>query len=494
MVQNAKTLADFQRAHDPSFKSEYVAQVFHRKVNWKKAKRALVVAAQNATPVHDDWWAVLNTMATELQAELIVIPMRYKNPTSLWTGSQQDADWYAPEVRPYLWNQSEVTDEHTMILGDIRIQPTTSNPLSGVDALSIGHHAVVGHTRAQSKSVPMMGLPAKFLTTSGACTVANYTDTRVGRLGHFHHSLSAVLLERGRMPRRVSYSERTSRAIDMGVAYYANRVERAPPSLALIMGDTHVDYVDPLVVKATFGPGGIVERTLPQHLVWHDLLDGHSCNPHHKDDPFADIAKWIGGRSKVSEETTRAIEFVRTQGAAAAKMGATATSIIVASNHIDFLRRWINKSDWKLLPPENRVFYLETALHMAKNTKLTEAGISYPDPFTALFRGAKVPNSRALDLGEPFLLGGVQLSMHGDSGPNGSKGSRQNLRRVVEKSVIGHSHSPGEDEGCVQTGTSTRLKLEYNAGSPSSWLQAHVDLNADGKRQLIGILEGEFAL
>lgn len=499
-ASSKKTLEDFQRKHDPSFKTEYVGQTFHRPVDWSKKRRAIVVAAQNSTPVVADFWAILNNMASVLGAELIVIPLRYKNPTSVWTGSQQNAEWWAPEVRPYLWNVAEELNDRVMILGNIKTQPTNSNPLAGVDALSHSSSCVIAHTRAQSKSVPMMGNPAKWLMTSGAVTEPNYTDTRVGRLGHFHHSLSAVLIELSGRDRfhmvRLNYSGKTKRVIDRGIAYYADRVEAAPPSLALVMGDTHVDYVDPDVVNATFGrQGSLVQRTRPQHLVWHDLLDGHSCNPHHTGDPFADIAKHFGSRTSVSEETQRAIEFVRDMTALSQVLAdQTVTSVIVPSNHIDFLRRWINKSDWKLLPAENRAFYLRTALYMAENTKLGPGGIECPDPFTEMFRAAQVPNTIALDSGESFRLAEVELAMHGDNGPNGAKGSRQNLKRVATKSIIGHAHSPGEDEGCTQVGTSTRLRLEYNGGSPSSWLNAHCDLNADGKRQLVIITEGEFAI
>lgn len=499
MAHTTKSIEDFKKAHDPSYQNEYVGVTYHRDIKWKKTQRAIVVAAQNATPVHEDFWKILTYMASELNAELLVIPMRYKNPTSLWTGSQQNAEWYAPEVRPFLWNVSEDISDKLKVLGDIKIQPTNSNPVSGAEALSHSRHGIIAHTRAQSKSVPLMAQPAKMLMTSGAVTVANYTDTRAGRLGHFHHSLSAILVEIGNGKthlRRLNYVEKTQRVIDMGIAWYADHHETAPPSLALVMGDTHVDYVDDQVVRATFSEGGIVERTRPRHLVWHDLLDGHSCNPHHENDPFADIAKYYAGRSIVSEESSRAIDFVheRTQESIRLTGLPDLLSVIVPSNHIDFLRRYIMKKDWKTLPAENRIFYLRTALHMAENTKLTARGIEYPDPFTELFRTAKVPNAIALDLGASFRLADVELAMHGDSGPNGAKGSRTNLRRVATKSVIGHSHSPGEDEGCTQVGTSTRLQLEYNGGSPSSWLHAHCDLNVDGKRQLVIITEGEFCL
>lgn len=497
--QNAKTLEDFQRAHDPTYKLEYVNVTHHREINWKSAKRAIVVAAQNATPEHEEFWPILEHMAGVLNAEILVIPLRYKNATSVWTASQRNADWWSPPLRPYLWNVREDLNKNVMVLGDIKIQPTASNPLSGAEALSRASSAVIGHTRAQTISVATpQHTMAKLLMTSGACTVSNYSDTRVGRLGDFHHSLSAVLIElRGNhfYMRRLNYSDRTKRVIDQGVAYYRNRHETAPPSLALIQGDTHVDYVDPKVIEATFGAGGLVERTRPQHLVWHDLLDGHSCNPHHLNNPFADIAKYYAGRSEVNGETDRAIEFVheQTQRAIRATGNKDLESVIVPSNHIDFLARYIMREDWKKLPAENRRFYLKTALMMADQTELTEKGIEFPDPFTEIFRAAEVPNTRVLNLDEPFVLADVALHMHGDRGPNGSRGSIKNLRRVATKSVIGHSHSPGEDEGCVQVGTSTRLRLEYNAGA-SSWLNTHCDLNADGKRQLVTIVDGRCGL
>ena len=56
--------------------------------------------------------------------------------------------------------------------------------------------------------------------------------------------------------------------------------------------------------------------------------------------------------------------------------------------------------------------------------------------------------------------------MHGDKGPNGARGSIRNLRRIGIRSVIGHTHSPGIDEGCYQVGTSTRLRLEIQVARP----------------------------
>jgi len=499
MSRTPKTLADFQVAHDPTYRHEYVGVTHHRAINWKKTKRAIVVSAQNATPVHEGFWAVLAYMAEALNAEVLVIPLRYKNATSVWTASQRNAEWYAPEVRPYLWNVREDMNSNAMVIGDLKTQPTNSNPLSGAETLSRASSAIVGHTRAQSMSVATpQSKMAKWLTTSGACTMANYSDTRVGRLAEFHHSLSAQLVElKGNkfFMRRLNYSERTGRVIDNGVAYYRDRHETAPPSLALIMGDTHVRFVDPSVVEATFGAGGIVERIRPTHLGWHDLLDAHSCNPHHQNNAFAAYAKWLAGRSSVNDETQEAVDFLHTQTQRAVKATKfkDLLSFIAPSNHDDMVYRWINKEDWKKLPAENQLFYLETAAKMMRGTKMTEYGISVPDPFVDILNAANLPNVRALASGEEFFLADVALHLHGDEGPNGARGSRKNIRRAATKSIIGHSHSPGEDEGCVQVGTSTKLSAEYT-GPLGSWLNTHCDLNADGKRQLITIVDGESCL
>lgn len=499
-TRKTKNLEDFNRLHNPvNVRDAETGETFHdREIDWDNTRRAIVVAAQNATPVHEGFWAVLTNMARHLKAELVVIPLRYKNPTSVWTGSQQNAEWWAPEVRPFLQNVRENMNDGIALLADMKVQPTMAQPLSGVDGVTKNRSCIVGHVRAHTRSVATPNnRMAKLVMTSGACTVPNYTDTRIGRLSQFHHSLSAILVELGDdgeafHARRLHYTESTKRVIDLGTAYYAGKVEKAPPSLALIQGDTHVDFVDPDVVRATFGPGGIVEATRPRYLVWHDLLDGYSCNPHHRDNPFNRIAKMVGDRSSVREEIARAIAFVREKTKAARAHNRELESIVVDSNHNSFPMRWMQRHDWRE-DPVNAEFYLETALEMVRQTRLTGRGAEYPDPFTMWLRRAAPENVRVLDPDESFNLDGVELSLHFDRGPNGARGSLKNLRNLGTKAVGGHSHSPGEEDGVTQVGTSTRLRLEYNAG-PSSWLNAHCDLNADGKRQLIMIVDGEFRL
>lgn len=494
-------------------------QVFKRVL--EPVKRYIITAAQNATPVHDEFFRCLLTACHHLDAELLVIPIRYKNATSQWTESQRNADWWLDKPvlpyelantketeveynarvyprRKYLWNVRRVLNDNLVLLADIKTQPTASSPLTAFDGITGSRSAIVGHTKLHLKTVatPQNRMP-KILTTTGACTVVNYTDSKAGKLGEFHHTLGALVVEiQGKKfhMRQLNGDKTTGEFTDLTWHYSRNSVSAAPAPLALIMGDTHVDFIDPTVEKATFGKGGIVDTLKPQYLLWHDLLDGYSVNPHHES-LMNEMAKWKAQRQSIRDEINRAVGFV------AKRTPADTVSVVVSSNHDAFLRRWMTKTmRYGIHDPVNAKFFFDTGSMMADSAHLGTGGTVTEDPF--IYWAEKLYPTmvsktagalRCLHGDESFVLEGVELGMHGDRGPNGSKGSIRNLRRIGVRSVIGHSHSPGIDEGCYQVGTSTRLRLEYTGG-PSSWLNTHCILYATGKRALINIIDGDWRL
>lgn len=455
----------------------------------KGVQRLIITAAQNGTPVHEGFLASLRTMAKELDAEIVVIPLRYKNPTSRWTQSQENAEVWAPELTPYLCNYRKRLNANLVLLGDVKVQPTASQPLMGFEGMTAGESGIIGHTKMQMQTIATpQGRFPKIMSTTGAVTMPNYTDSKAGKLGEFHHSLSALAVEISGKTfhmRQLHAESDTGQFYDLDDIYTPKGVKQAGGCEALIMGDTHVDFIDPKVERATFGEEGIVATLMPRHLIWHDLLDGYAANPHHFGNPFNAIAKRNTGRDNVEAEVKRALLFVQDNTPDGCK------SVIVASNHDAFLKRWIISTDWRM-DPTNAAFYLKCAAAMVDSTRMSTAGTEYSDPFAALAAEA-MPNARVLGGRESFMLKGVELGMHGDRGPNGARGSRRNLRRIGVKSFIGHSHSPGIEEGCYQVGTSTGLDLEYNSG-PSSWLNTHGVVYANGKRALINIIDGKWRL
>ncbi|MDP9089181.1 MAG: hypothetical protein M3O26_10640 [Pseudomonadota bacterium] len=392
-------------------------------------------------------------------------------------------------MRPHLLNQRRALNKNIAILGDVKIQPTATEPLNGLEAFTGLESTIVGHTKLSFKTVATLGHKgAKQMSTSGACTVANYTDSRSGKSGEFHHSLSAILVEiDGPLFWLRHLNARESGELtDLDMRFTPKGAQKAAAPLALVLGDTHVRFTDPRVDAATFGKNGIVEALAPAAIVYHDLLDGYASNPHHKGNPFNALAKWRSDFNDVEAEVMDAVQFV------AKRTPPKTRGYIISSNHNEFLIRWLQANDWRQ-DPANAEFYLRTALAVAERTKMGDGGAEYPDPFKYWVDQAGIENITCLGDNDSLQMAGIELGMHGNLGPNGARGSIKNLRRIGVKSIIGHSHSPGISEGAYQVGTSSRLRLEYNRGV-SGWLHTHCALHADGKRQLLTIADGRWRL
>lgn len=454
--------------------------------------RFVVTAAQNATGVHKGFLTALIGYCEHNNAELIVVPIRYKNPTSVWTASQANEETWALELAPYLYNQRKKLGQSMItLLGDVKTRPTAVSPLDGFEGITHGESCILAHTRVQLKTIPtpQNSLP-KILTTTGAVTLKNYTDSKAGKLGEFHHTYGAAVVEtRGKTfhLRQISAAQ-DGTFTDLAREYLPNgRSRKAPRAAALVLGDLHFRVMDPKVIKATFGPGGIVETLDPECLVFHDLLDGMSRNPWHRNDPFAESAKRSKDFHLVEREVRETIEWVD-------KIRGKRRAIVVPSNHDAFLTRWIFSADWKS-DTDNAEFYLETALAMLRGTKMTPQGHETPDPFIYWARKLAREGLEAPEMDTSIVLRGVEVGAHGHRGPNGAKGSVQNLSRLGVRVSSGHGHSPAIEGGHHRVGTSSYLRLEYNQG-PSSWLNTHGVIygNAGGKRTLINIIDGEWKI
>ncbi len=469
-------------------------------------ERFLITSAQNATPIEPEFFKALQVAAKHLGATLVVIPLRYKNPTSLWSKAAQGEEWWGlPPVKvgrdaegypiyeehednPFkglLFNGRKKLNPNLVLVGDVKIQPTAGSPLSGFESLTGAESCIIGHPKMQFKTIAApSGRFPKVLTTTGSCTKRNFTDTKAGKLGAFHHFLGAVVVEiEGKTfhLRQINADRADGSFIDLDKHYSAAGVTDAPPALGLVLGDTHVRVADPEVDAATFGPGGIVETLDPKTLVFHDLVDGETVNPHEVDDPFAKAAKSKAKRLDVREELQEVVEFVN-------ERAGKRSVVIVDSNHHDFLSRWVKSTNWKH-DPKNAAFYLESALFMLKSARMVDGGATYDDPFPYWMKklGAK-GNIRYLEPDESFKLADNECGMHGHAGPGGARGSVKNLSRLGAKVISGHGHSPAIEEGHYRSGTSSFRRLSYQRG-PNASLNTHVVVYANGKRSLITIVD-----
>ena len=448
----------------------------------KGVQRYVITAAQNATPPNAAFLDTLHGYCAHNGAKLLVIPYRYKNPTSLWSKKAKDDDWWHPDLAPLLIDQRIHLNDNLTLLADLKTQPTASAPTQGFETITGARSAIIGHPKLELQTLPtpQSKLP-KLLMTTGAVTRPNYIESKAGKKGEHHHTAAAVVVEiKGKIFHvRQLVAARDGSFCDFDKEYSGAKVAPMAPE-AIVFGDVHVDHADPTVTSAHFGPEGLVTALKPKRLVWNDVFDGATCNPHHGF--FNRVAQHRGGRFSILGELERCWSFIRDNSG-------RSQSIIVSSNHHDFLGRWVKSHD-----PRSDVvnvgLWATLFQYMAAATKLGAGGAETPDPFIWLGRQA-LPGVKFLEADESCMIAGVEVGMHGDRGPNGSRGSIKSFGKIGVRSVIGHSHTPGIRDGVYQVGTNSRLRLEYNRG-PSSWLHTDCLIYKNGKRSLINIIDGEW--
>jgi hypothetical protein len=146
------------------------------------AETYVITAAVNATKVHSAFLKTLQLYCSLRGARLIVIPMRYKNPTR--RDEVADDDWWDARLLPYITHERTKIAPGLVVLADIKIQPTAVKPLQGWLTVSGRDSAILGHTKIALESVATrMGDPAKLVLTTGACTVEQYSDTNASKKG-----------------------------------------------------------------------------------------------------------------------------------------------------------------------------------------------------------------------------------------------------------------------------------------------------------------------
>lgn len=448
------------------------------------AQRYVVTYAQNATPVHEGFLAALQTYCTENDAVLVVIPGRYHNPTSLWSRDAQHADWWDAAVVPYLFaGRHTIAGAALTIYGDMSIQPTAERPLSGLQIFAGGNSAVFGHPRLQFVSVATATRQARFLTTTGACTIPNYTDSKIGKKAEAHHVLGASVVEieaKRFHVRQLNANDTTGAFIDLDREYTATGSKAAPHAAALILGDIHVDKKQQAVLDATlYAANSIAATVKPELIVYHDVLDFAARNHHHRNDPM-DRYKRATGRAvdSIEAELKDVLAFLQ-------RTPAGAQPIVVASNHDDAFDRWLRDTDPRTDP-------VNASLYHRMWHKLIEALDRKDEWVPALELYCELEKhmrTRFIRRNEDFRIKDIVCGLHGDKGINGARGTVAAYAKLGVKTVVGHHHTPYILDGCYAVGVTGSLDHGYNF-LPSSWAHSHVIIYSNGKRTLVHVIDG----
>ncbi|MDA3855099.1 MAG: hypothetical protein PF569_02485 [Candidatus Woesearchaeota archaeon] len=432
----------------------------------KKSKRYIISSAQTASPVNIKFLNNIKAYAEFIDAEIGIIATRYRNPTSLWN---EEGDVWDVAVHPYLTANRQFLHKNVLLLADLKIQATSPNPTNGIELFGDEASCIVGSPRIEMKSVPVLPSETqKFLWSTGSVTMPSFTDTVAGGKAEAHHTYGFIIveIEDEEVVHLRSVSANNKGDFNDLIYRVEEEVISTEKTDCLIWGDSHFAKKDEEVTNAF--------RKLCMDLqisksVLHDVWDSESINSHNLKNPVIRHELMKTGRDDLKRELRGMYSELNWFE------NHMEETIVVNSNHDDMLDRAMYQGDWRDNLKNSEIFIKMLSLTLS---------LKAPDGIIPYYINKKYKNIRALGLNDSYILYGVELALHGHKGANGSRGSINHFSRLSNKTIIGHSHSPGIRWGCYQVGVSCKLDHDYNTGL-SGWAYSGVSLNQRGKRQLI---------
>lgn len=435
----------------------------------KEKQTFIITWAQNGTKPHKEFFNNIKAYANYRNADIHVIAGRYKNPTSVFTDRKYDT--WDEELTPYLDANRHIIHGNLSIMSDIKIPPTAINPMTGMVGFSGQNSCIFGSPKIQFEVIPALnGYEPKKMWTTGACTVGNYTDSKAGKHGEFHHTLGFVIIEIDGDTTHVRQVTATNDGSfnDLFYCVKKQKVARNYCIEAIILGDIHLGDLDEEVFEQALD---LMKILTPKWVVVHDLFNGHSISHHDANNPIKLYNKQVENRNSLSGEITEMLTWLE-------KMSQY-NLVIVRSNHDDFVDRWILNSDWKK--------DINNAYSYIQYTKALLDGEA-PKGIIPYIINNNYPNIVTLGRDESFKVKNWELGVHGDMGQNGSMGCLAQFRNLNTKMITAHSHTPARKDGALVVGTMSKLRVGYNQGA-SSWSHSNVIIHNDGKAQHINIIK-----
>ena len=442
-------------------------------------KRFLVSWAQSDTAVHKGFLKNMEHYADYIDAEILIIAGRYSNPSSLSASKAIKSkekivkNTWDNSILPYLDANRHNLHEHLVVLSDVKVQPTASTPLSSLNGLTGLESCIVGHPRSHLKFLPVLdGYPSKVLLTTGACTVENYTDTKIGKSSEFNHVLGCVIVELDGdifHIRQICADKKgdfydLNYKVEHGDIYNNDKIEVA------VLGDIHLTAEDKGNVDISFA---ILEKFSPNHVIIHDVADMSSISHHEKRNPFQLLKREEDGSNSLERE----LNYIKNWFKGRPKYN----YIVPSANHNDFIDRWLQNEDWR--KDGNKKLYLEFA-------NITAKGLA-PKGIIAYLLETEFEHIKCLGVDESYNVLGWELSLHGDRGASGSRGSAVQFKNLNVKNITGHTHTGIKMDGHLSVGTLTNLRMGYNLGM-SNWSVTNVVIYPNGKAQHIHITRGKY--
>lgn len=452
-------------------------------------KRFVFTSAQNNTDLHEGFWYALQRFCEHNNAKLYVSRFSYnKSGWQQHGGVSQDDNespglWYDPRITDYVLDEQTKVADGLVFCGELDILPTASTPLATLHNYTGPNSGIVPHAKVQLQSyATMKHQDAKFMYTTGACTLRNYIERKAGQVATFHHVFGALYVE---VDENGAWFARQLMADDDGTFYdlthkytrdyVVNSIWRTG---AVTLGDIHIEKIDHTALNTALD---MLDTVRPEHVFIHDVLDFETRNHHNLRDPHFLADQYYNSSNSVKSNVEAAARFLH-----GIKARYPFTTIhVVRSNHDQALERWL-KDFTAASDPANAAYWhmLNSVMHASIQSN------EYTDIFKWAVYNVAIENKLDVDgihfvqEDESVILFDIEHGMHGHRGINGSKGSPRAFRQLGRKTNTGHTHSAYVLDGNWVAGVLGDLDMKYNSG-PSSWSHSNIITYPNGKRCMI---------
>jgi hypothetical protein len=468
-----------------------------------KVKRYILTSAQNNTHVHEDFWKNLTAMAEYYQAEIHIGTFSYnqnnfgKLAVKKGTKKAYDNDlWFDPLIKPYFSDKKIELAPGLIWSGNMNILPTEDNPIAGLETYGGSSSVIFPHTKIEMRSIATTpDMPVKMIYTTGAVTMMNYLQKKLGIKAEHHHRYAFLLVEvdaKGNWWVRQVAARKNGKTIqDLNVLVEDGKVVSTEAKAeAITWGDLHATNVQPEVVEAS---QVMLDALKPKYQFIHDALEGVSINRHyikHGPLPHLYFHRWLRGLHRVEEELKASKAVLERY------LRPWCQTVVPDSNHDGkWLESWLNKYDYRF-DPANAELFLDLQKFMYAQIRERMCAPKDVSLIRYVFEekaGLKKGAIKFLLPDDSFEVKEVECGMHGHLGPDGAFGSPSNLAKIGKKATTAHTHSTGIYHGLYVAGTSSKLTRDwdYTVG-PSSWSHSHVILYPNGQRAIVTMKAGKW--
>ena len=455
-------------------------------------KRYILTSAQNNTFVNKPFWRNLTALAEHYEAKIMVGTFSYNQNHYGELAVKKDKAkkveeelWFDPIIEPYINDDRVELGEGLVWCGEMNIMPTSEDPLSGLETYSHRKSAIFPHVKLAMRSVAtMQGEGTKLNYTTGAVTLKNYIQKKAGLKAEHHHAYACLVVEVNSdgnwWVRQVGAAHEGCELQDLDVLVKEGKVTTGNRVEAITWGDLHATMLDPTVEKLS---KEVIDTLKPSVQFLHDAMEGVSVNHHEAKNPHAKYKAFLRGLTSVEQEAKITVSKI------SAYERPWSHVVVVDSNHDNWITRWLQEHDYRT-DPLNARFFLEAQLATYKALESNEN-------FHMLewtMRKYGCPESiQYLRTDESFTIcsGKIEAGMHGHLGPNGQRGTPQNLSKIGRRANTCHTHSAGIFNGLYVGGTSTKLRWDYAKG-PTSWTNSHIITYPNGQRTILTMYAGQW--